>query len=276
MDPTFLVIMLLIGLGAGILGSLFGIGGGLFIVPALTLIGGIFIDGGISAKQAAAVSLVSIIATSVGSTVFYLDHKVSNIRLGLLLEISTVIGAVTGAILSGYLEDWLVMTVFIVVIIASATRMMLNRKKDIQDEEGGEFTFHDIKTDKEIRYSLKNKPLGFVTCSAAGIISSLSGVGGGLIKVPIMNMMMGVPMKAATATSSYMIGITAFSGAIIYFLGGQVLLDVAAFTTIGTFIGAVIGSRISRVFDGSSMKRYFSILLFIIAGLMILRVGGVL
>ncbi len=270
MDLTFLLIMLLIGLGAGILGSLFGIGGGLFIVPALTLIGGL------SAKEAAAISLVSIIATSVGSTVYYLDNRVSNIRLGLLLEISTVIGAVIGATLSGYMEDWLVMTIFIIVIIVSATRMLLNRKKDIEDDENGEFTYHDIKTGKETRYSLKNKPLGFVTCSAAGIISSLSGVGGGLIKVPVMNMMMGVPMKAATATSSYMIGITAFSGAIIYFLNGQVLLDVAAFTTIGTFIGAVIGSRISKVFDGSSMKRYFSVLLFVIAGIMILRVGGVL
>ncbi len=270
MDPVILVVMLIIGILAGFLGALFGIGGGLFLVPALTLIADM------GAKEAAAISLVSIIATSVGGTVFYLDKGVTNIRLGLLLEISTVIGAITGAILSGYLEDWLVMTIFIIVVLISATRMILNRKKEVEDDPEGEFSFRDNKTGEEIRYSLKNKPLGFVTCSLAGIISSLSGVGGGLIKVPVMNMMMNVPMKAATATSSYMIGITAFSGAIIYFLNGQIVLEVAAFTTIGTFIGALIGSRVSKVFDGSAMKKYFSILLFIIAGIMCLRVGGVL
>jgi hypothetical protein len=87
---------------------------------------------------------------------------------------------------------------------------------------------------------------------------------------------MGVPMKVATATSSYMIGITAFSGAIIYFLNGQVILDVAAFTAIGTFIGAMVGSRLSKKFDGSSMKKYFSILVFIVAIMMILRLEGIM
>ncbi|MBQ6547791.1 MAG: sulfite exporter TauE/SafE family protein [Candidatus Methanomethylophilaceae archaeon] len=270
MEPIFLVVMLVIGIATGILGALFGIGGGLFIVPALTLIVGL------GPKEAAAISLVSIIATSIGGTVFYLDHGVTNIRLGLLLEISTVIGAITGAVLAGYLEDWLIMTIFIIVVLISATRMLLNRNKKVENDPEGEFSFCDNKTGKEMRYSLKNKPLGFVTCSLAGVISSLSGVGGGLIKVPVMNMMMNVPMKAATATSSYMIGITAFSGAIIYFLNGQVDLEVAAFTTIGTFIGAMIGSRFSKKFDGSAMKKYFSFLLFIIAGIMCLKVGGVL
>ena len=99
MEPTFLLIMLLIGIAAGILGALFGIGGGLFIVPALTLIVGL------TTKEAAAVSLVSIVATSVGGTVFYLDNRVANIRLGLLLEISTVIGAIIGALISMHIVD---------------------------------------------------------------------------------------------------------------------------------------------------------------------------
>ena len=270
MEMTFLIIMLLIGIGAGILGALFGIGGGLFIVPALTLIAGL------STKEAAAVSLVSIVATSVGGTVFYLDNRVANIRLGLLLEISTVIGAIVGAVISVYLDDWFVTLIFVIVIIISAVRMILNMKTDIPDNPDGEFVYHDTKTGADTGYDLKNVPTGFATCSAAGVISSLTGVGGGLIKVPVMNMLIGVPMKVATATSSYMIGITAFSGAIIYFLGGQVILDVAAFTAIGTFVGALIGSRLSKRFDGSSMKRYFSILLFIVAFMMILRLGGIM
>ena len=270
MEPTLLVIMLLIGLGAGILGSLFGIGGGLFIVPALTLIVGL------TTKEAAAISLVSIVATSVGGTVFYLDNKVANIRLGLLLEISTVIGAIIGATISAYLDDWIVTLIFVIVILFSATRMILNMKVDVPFDENGKWAYNDLKTGKEMRYDLKNVPVGFTACSAAGVISSLTGVGGGLVKIPVMNTIMGVPMKVATATSSYMIGITAFSGAIIYFLNGQVILDVAAFTAIGTFIGAMLGSRLSRRFDGSSMKKYFSILIFAVAALMILRLGGIM
>jgi len=270
MEPTFLLIMLLIGIAAGILGALFGIGGGLFIVPALTLIVGL------TTKEAAAVSLVSIVATSVGGTVFYLDNRVANIRLGLLLEISTVIGAIIGALISSYLEDWIVTVIFIIVLVISATRMILGLKTEIRDDENGRFVFHDVKTGKDTRYDLKNVPVGFTACSAAGAISSLTGVGGGLVKIPVMNTIMGVPMKVATATSSYMIGITAFSGAIIYFLNGQVILDVAAFTAIGTFIGAMIGSRLSKKFDGSSMKKYFSILVFIVAFMMILRLEGIL
>ena len=270
MEPTFLLIMLLIGIAAGILGALFGIGGGLFIVPALTLIVGL------TTKEAAAVSLVSIVATSIGGTVFYLDNRVANIRLGLLLEISTVIGAIIGALISSYLEDWIVTVIFIIVLVISATRMILGFKTEVQDDENGKFMFHDVKTGKDTRYDLKNVPVGFTACSAAGVISSLTGVGGGLVKIPVMNTIMGVPMKVATATSSYMIGITAFSGAIIYFLNGQVILDVAAFTAIGTFIGAMVGSRLSKKFDGSSMKKYFSILVFIVAIMMILRLEGIM
>ena len=92
----------------------------------------------------------------------------------------------------------------------------------------------------------------------------------------IMNMLMNVPMKAATATSSYMIGITAFSGAVIYFINGHVDLEVAAMVAVGCFIGAVVGSRVSKYIDGASLKRYFSILLLIIAIVMIIRIGGML
>ena len=270
MEILLLFAILAIGLGAGLLGSLFGIGGGLFIVPALTLLFGL------SPTEAAAASLVGIVATSVGGTVYYLDKGVTNIRLGLLLEISTVIGAVIGAAVSGYLEEWLIMSIFTAVIVISGIRMILNRSADVPGKDDGEFVMHDIRTGEDVRYDIENVPGGFALCSVAGVISSLTGVGGGVIKVPIMNMMMGVPIKAATATSSYMIGITAFSGALIYFLNGQVLLDVAAFVAVGTFIGAVAGSRISRVFDGSSMKKYFSLIVFVIAALMILRIGGIL
>ncbi len=270
MDPTFLLILLLAGLAAGILGSLFGIGGGMIIVPILT------VGCGLNAVEAAAASLVGIIATSVGGTVFYLDKGLTNIRIGLFLEISTVIGAIIGAFISTIMEEWAILAVFTAVIVFSAIRMILNRNSETEMSEEGEFEYTDPKTGKVSRYDVKHRPLGFCLCSIAGIISSLTGVGGGLVKVPIMNMLMNVPMKAATATSSYMIGITAFSGAVIYFINGHVDLEVAAMVAVGCFIGAVVGSRVSKYIDGASLKRYFSILLLIIAIVMIIRIGGML
>ena len=270
MDPAFMLILLLTGLAAGILGSLFGIGGGMIIVPVLTVVCGL------TAIEAAATSLVGIIATSVGGTVFYLDKGITNIRLGLLLEISTVIGAMIGALISAMLEEWVVLSVFTLVILFSAIRMIMNLNAKTETSEDGEFEYTDPKDGSIVRYDVKNKTLGFSLCSIAGVISSLTGVGGGLIKVPVMNMLMNVPMKAATATSSYMIGITAFSGAIIYFMNGQVTLDTAGFVAIGSFAGAVIGSRLSRLFDATSLKKYFSVLLLVISVVMIVRIGGMI
>ena len=270
MEPLLLLSIAAIGLAAGMLGSVFGIGGGMIIIPCLTALYGM------TATEAAAVSLVGIVATSVGGTVFYLENRVTNIRLGLYLEISTVIGAAIGVAVAGYLEEWAIMSVFTAVILFSAVKMIINPKTKVEGTDDGEFVYHDVKDGSDVRYDVEHKGSGLLVCTLAGVISSLTGVGGGLVKVPVMNMYMKVPMKAAAATSSYMIGITAFSGAIIYFLNGQVIMDIAAFTAIGTFLGAVIGSRISKRFDGSALKRYFSVLLFAVAIVMILQIGGVI
>ncbi len=270
MEPILLMSLIIVGLVAGLLGALFGIGGGIIIVPMLT------ICYGLSAADAAAVSLAGIVATSVGGTIYYMENKVTNIRLGLLLEISTVIGSMIGVFLALALESWVIMLVFSAVLILTAVKMILNPSADIEDKENGEFTYTDLKTGETMSYDVEHRGIGFSSCVVAGIISSLTGVGGGLVKVPIMNMVMKVPMKVATATSSYMIGITAFSGSIIYFLSGHIDLELAAFVAIGTFLGAVVGSRLSRRFDSSSLKKYFSILVLIIAFVMILQAGGVI
>lgn len=270
MEPILLLSLIIIGLLAGVLGALFGIGGGIIIIPMLTIFYGM------SAADAAAVSLIGIVATSVGGTLYYMENKVTNIRLGLLLEISTIIGSMIGVFLALALESWIIMLVFSAVLTLTAIKMLLNPSMDVTGTEDGEFSYNDLRTGETIRYDIEHKGIGFSSCVLAGIISSLTGVGGGLIKVPIMNMVMKVPMKAATATSSYMIGITAFSGSILYFLSGHVDLEMAAFVAIGTFLGAVIGSRLSRRFDSSSMKKYFSILVLAIAFVMVLQAGGIL
>ncbi|MFA7149731.1 MAG: sulfite exporter TauE/SafE family protein [Candidatus Methanomethylophilaceae archaeon] len=261
--------LLILGVLAGILGTLFGIGGGIVFIPILTIVYGL------TTTEAAAVSLIGIIATSTSATTFYLQKRVTNIRLGLLLEISTAIGAMVGAFMSAYIQDWALMMIFAIVILVSALRMTAGREKEVSSEKG-EFTYYDLKREENVNYDVKNIKSGFAACSIAGMVSSMTGIGGGVIKVPIMNLHMGVPVRAAMATSNYMIGITAFSGAIIYFLNGHVLLDVAAFVVIGAFLGSLVGERVSKSVDGSSLRKYFSILLIFVSIIMFLQAGGIL
>ena len=263
--------LMVFGLAAGIFGALFGLGGGIILVPVLTIVYGL------APAEAAAISLVGIVATSVGAASFFIKNEVSNIRLGLLLEISTALGAICGAMLALFIDGMYVSLIFVSIIIYSAIRMILNPERNVTVSDGNaEFTYHDTKEGCEIGYNAENKVTGSIGSYFAGVASSMTGVGGGAIKVPIMNLHMGVPMKAATATSSYMIGITAFTGAMVYFLGGDVLLEYAAAISVAAFIGAVIGSRAAMRTKNAGLQRYFSIFMFFIAGLVLLNIGGVI
>jgi uncharacterized membrane protein YfcA len=271
-DPALILGILLFGITAGILGALFGIGGGVIVVPALIIVYGLM------PAEAAAVSLVSIIATSVGAASFYVEERVSNIRLGLLLEISTTIGAISGAVLAIFAGgDWL-MFLFAGVVIYSGIRMISSPENKVITVPPGEaaFSYRDLKDRTEHGYDVRNIRTGSAVCAFAGAVSSMTGLGGGAIKIPLMNTHMNVPIKAAAATSSYMIGITAFSGAVTYFIGGTILLEYAAVIALGAFIGSVAGSRLSVFVRSGEMKRYFSIVLFVIAAITLLRAGGLL
>ena len=271
MEPSVIIGLLILGIGASFLGSLFGIGGGIVYIPFLTIVFGL------SPSEAAAISLIGILATSAGAGAYYAEHGISNVRLGLFLEIGTTVGAIMGALLAAYVEDWFLSVFFIVFMLFNAGRMAFGHGRDCGDEEGGhEFSVYDPKSGKTLGYDLRRKGLGSATCVVAGLYSSMTGVGGGVIKVPVMNSMMGVPMKAATSTSSYMIGITAFSGSIIYLLNGTILLDYAAFIAIGSFLGMLVGTRASAHLDTSSIKKYFSIVLVGSALSVFLKLVGVL
>ena len=271
MEPSVIIGLLILGIVASFLGSLFGIGGGIIYIPFLTIIFGL------SPAEAAAISLIGILATSAGAGAYYAEHGISNVRLGLFLEIGTTVGAIIGAFLAAYVEDWFLSVFFIIFMLVNAIRMAFGHGKDCGDEgPGHEFTVHDPKSGRTLGYDLKRKGLGSVTCVVAGLYSSMTGVGGGVIKVPVMNSMMGVPMKAATSTSSYMIGITAFSGSIIYLINGTILLDHAVFLAIGSFLGMLVGTRVSAHLDTSSIKKYFSIVLVGSALSVSLKLMGVL
>jgi len=254
MDPAVIAALILFGMLAGILGTMFGLGGGMLLVPVLTILYGL------SAADAAAVSLAGIVAASAGGASQGIRKRKANIRLGLLLEIPTAIGAVIGAAVAAYMEDVWLMILFAAVMIYSGIRMALGTERRGDGED----------------YEAKNVPSGMAVCGAAGMMASMTGVGGGMIKVPLMNLHMGIPIKAAAATSSYMIGITAFSGAIVYFMSGTMLTDYAASVAAGAFIGSFIGSAISSRIGGNSLKRYFALFAFAMAVSVLLRAGGMI
>ena len=265
--------LLAVGIGAGILGTLFGVGGGIIFIPVLTILYGL------TASEAVAVSLVGIIAASTGAASYYVKNEVTNVRLGLLMEITTSIGAMAGAMIAIYLENWILLCIFGIVLVYSAMTMISKPEKVIPSTDGDGalgFEYVDIKTGGEKNYSVENINSGLLMCTAAGAMSSMTGVGGGTIKVPLMNVHMHVPMKISSATSSYMIGITAFSGAIIYFLNGDLLLDYAACIAVGAFLGSLAGTRLLKIIDTGHMRRYFSILLIAISIIIFLRAGGIL
>ena len=288
---VILIGLIVLGLCSGIFGALFGLGGGVIFVPILLLSGVAE-----TATQAVAMSLVGIIAGSVGASTVLISKGLSNVRLGLLMEITTCIGAIIGAILATYLESWILMVLFSVIIIYSAFRMIINPERTVEPSDGEEgpmtFRYRDESIGEDIRYEIQNVKSGMGICTFAGAISSMTGVGGGAIKVPLMNLHMHIPMKAASSTSSFMIGVTAFSGAITYFFAGvftdpavspllsgagiESLLPCAACLAFGAFSGSLIGARYARKIPSSHLRKYFSIVLFVMAVLVLLQAGGVL
>lgn len=274
MELLILLGLVAMGLGAGVLGALFGLGGGIVFVPVLTLVFGL------APADAVAVSLVGIIAGSVGASTVFVEKGLSNVRLGLLLEITTAAGAVIGAVAATFLEQWILMVLFSIVVYISAWRMIRNPEKVVPPAEGAEgrfaFRYEDEKTGECIDYEVQNVKGGMALCTVAGMISSMTGVGGGMVKVPLMNLYMHVPMKAASATSSYMIGITAFSGAITYYLAGGILMEYAAGVAIGAFVGALAGTTLARRLDTRHLRKYFSIVVIVLATLVLLEAGGIL
>ncbi len=274
MDPIILTGLLVMGMGAGILGALFGLGGGIIFVPVLMLVFGL------APTEAVAISLIGIIAGSVGASTVFVDKGLSNVRLGLLLEITTATGAIIGAMVATYLEEWILMVIFSVIVYISGYRMFRSQEKVVPPAEDAEgryaFRYEDEASGECVDYEVQNVKGGMALCTAAGMISSMTGVGGGLVKVPLMNLYMHVPMKAASATSSYMIGITAFSGAITYFLGGQVLLEYAAGVAIGAFLGSLAGTILTRRISARHLRKYFSVVVFLMATLVLLQALGVL
>lgn len=278
MDAMTAVGILVIALVAGVIGALLGLGGGIIVIPGLTL------ALGFGMQEAIGASLMGVIASSTGSAVRYVQQGYVNIRLGMLLETATTAGAILGALVAVYLDqDWLAI-LFAGVLLLAAYHMLTKRERVFRPEElEGETqlldlscTYVDPKDGQEVCYGVRRYRTGLLASLGAGGVSGLLGVGGGVIKVPVMNACMCVPMRAATATSNFMIGVTALAGAIIYVRYGYIEPVLAGLTALGVLSGAVLGTRLTNYAGGRSLRLFFGLVLLVVAVLMVLKGLGIL
>lgn len=239
---------------AGGIGALTGIGGGIIITPILTLFYGVPIH------QAIGTSLCCVIATSSGAAASYVEHHLSDIRLGMTLELATTSGAVGGAFVAYLLTRQTLATLFALLLVYAGVLMFRRGlKASGNDPEVVE------------SYRVKRLPWGLAGSGAAGMISGLLGIGGGPVKVPVMYLVMGIPFKVASATSNFMIGVTAAASAFIYYARGDVRLLITAPTAVGVFAGASAGTLLMRRAPSRYLVRLFSIILFVLAAMLIWR-----
>jgi uncharacterized protein len=261
------ILMVLISIFAGILGSILGLGGGIIIIPALTLLFGIDIRFAIGA------SLISVIATSSGAAASFVRDHMTNIRVAIFLEVATTTGAICGAILSSYLQSKYLFLLFSILLLHSAFLMWRRGKKKLLEMPGkGHPWAHRLKLHshypdlgKNVEYLVENVPLGFFYMFGAGILSALLGIGGGILKVLAMDSAMKLPIKVSSATSNFMIGVTAAASAGIYYMKGDILPEIAAPVAIGVLFGSFLGAKLMTKMKANLIRNIFIIVLVIVS-----------
>jgi uncharacterized membrane protein YfcA len=263
-----------ISIVAGVVGSLLGLGGGIVVVPALTLLLGVDI------RYAIGASIVSVIATSSGAGAAYLRDRLVNIRVAMFLELATTVGALVGAFLAGVVGGRWLYLIFALAMAYTAAAMWrhdetkharLTRPDALADAWRLHGTFVDPIAGHQIDYRVHGSRLGFALSGIAGAMSGLLGIGGGIIKVPAMALGMGIPLKVATASSNFMIGVTAAASAGVYFARGDIDPFIAGPTALGVLAGSLLGARLMRRIQSSALRAAFSVVLIVVAVQMAIR-----
>ena len=269
MSPIELTLVLLaVGVAGGGLGALLGLGGGFIIVPVLTLAFGMNI------RLAIGASIVAVIATSSGAAVAYVRDRMANMRIGMFFEMATSTGAVTGAFLGSILVPRVLYVIFAVALAQSA--IAVARRKSLEDRPpqppdpladrlGLHGSYFDLARGRVVTYRVARTRIGFLLMYVAGTVSGLLGVGSGTLKVPAMDLAMGLPMKISTATSNFMIGVTAAASAGVYFERGDVNPLVCAPVALGVLFGALGGARLLSGIQPRRLRTLFAIVVFAVA-----------
>ncbi|RKT01560.1 sulfite exporter TauE/SafE family protein [Chryseobacterium defluvii] len=261
-----IIILFLGAISAGLLGSLTGLGGGVIIIPLLTL------GYGVPMHYAIGASLISVIGTSSGAAVAFVKEGFTNMRIGMFLEIATTAGAIVGALVSGMLNPNTIGIIFASILLLTVI-LNLKGKPDhqeplIQGSLEEKLKLYGTFPDKGgiiKKYSARNTIPGFFMMMFAGAMSGLLGIGSGALKVLAMDNMMKLPFKVSTTTSNFMIGVTAVAGALIYFQRGEIIPVIVAPVLIGVVVGSFIGSKTLMVSKTKKLKTFFAIVITILS-----------
>lgn len=236
-----------VSLSAGIVGALAGVGGGIIVVPALTILFGIDLDLAIGA------SIVSVIATSSGAAVTFVRDRLTNMRIAMFLQLATTGGAIFGALISSSVTPALLYVLLGLVLLLSAGLQVFRLGEELAPEAepaglarraGLMGSYPDLRLHREVAYVAQRVPLGFAVMGVAGVVSGLLGIGSGALKVLAMDSAMRLPMKVSSATSNLMIGVTAAASAGIYLGRGDVDPRITAPVALGVLCGAFVGARL--------------------------------
>lgn len=283
---SYLLLMLFAAVGAGLLGSLCGFGGGVLLTPILTLVFGVPVNFAIGA------SIVSVIGTSCGSASAFLKEQIADPKVGTLLNTFTASGAVVGALATIYLvEDglgWMLYLMFGAVLVGSALDVFRRgRRSAAKQAEGGAFEnepvgplgctgeYYDEALKEHVVYKASRVSLGSFLGFLSGVLSGLLGIGGGTLNVLVMNIGMKMPFKVSTATSNFMIGVTAAAGAAIFFLKGYINVLIVGPVAVGVVLGSMLGARLLIKARPTSLRMIFVIVL-VVAGVEMLQKGVVM
>ncbi len=254
------------GAATGFVGALLGLGGGVFLVPFLTLVLHLPI------RTAIGASLVSVIATASASATVNLNRGLVNMRLGLVLEVATSLGGLTGGLLATLLTQRQLFLVFgstllvmgMLVILRSGRRNIIAEREAEPGVLGGRLQ----EGERTYVYRVKRLPFGLGASLAAGAISGMLGVGGGIVKVPALNTFCGIPIRVAAATSAFMIGVTAAASSFIYWQRGDISPAISAAVALGALPAGLLGARLSKHFEARSLKILMAAVLLVVGARM--------
>ena len=265
------LILFVISIGAGFLGALLGIGGGMIVVPVLTL----FLH--VDIRYAIAASLISIVATSSGAAASFLKDHMTNLRVAVLLEVGTVSGAITGFLIASFVQPKILFLVFGFFLLFSAAMMLRKRGESLASNDHPwsqklrlASSFPNERG-QNISYMVERVPLGLFYMYVAGILSALLGIGSGILKVLAMDGAMKLPMKVSSATSNFMIGVTATASAGAYFAQGLIRPEIAAPVAVGIIFGSWGGARMMMRMNPQLLRIIFVVLLGVVSIQMIIK-----
>lgn len=256
---------------AGFIGAMSGMGGGVVLIPALTLLG-------VPIKQAIAISILSVIATSSGAASAYIRDHITNLKVGMFLEMFTIVGALAGAHLALGASPRLLFITFGLVLFGSWSALLVaehigwhaNARQDALSRwlelEG---SYYDQAHAETIVYKGRRAYLGAPLMFGAGLTAGLLGIGAGALKVLIHDLVMGLPPKVSTTTSNMVIGVTALAGAGVYLAAGLIVPSLAAPVILGAVVGAFLGTRLLVRISNQAVRRFFLVVLLVLAAEML-------